>query len=189
MKKFLVASLTAMAVLGFTFTGSFADDDDDDNELTVYMAKFVCGDGGFSVALNGGVQTAFYRTAVNIGNPNNKTVNISKQVVFTEFNDGAGGFSDFAGQSPKGPGGSVVDALQPFWAVEWDCAQLGSSGEGGFSKGFLIIKVDGQGTDEALPANVVGVYTAGPKVDQKDGISIDVEQVPGNEIKGDPIIL
>lgn len=188
MKKVLNTAIATMAFLGVAIAGALADDDDHDrrgNKLTVYMAKFVCGDGGLSQIGNGGVFNAYYRTAINIGNPNDKTIEILKAIVPTEALNTE---FDTNGQEVNGPIEPVLsDELPPFHAVEWDCGQIPfftSPTVGKLVKGFLVIKVDGKYTRRALNAVVTSVYTVREKTNNTV-TSIDVEQIPGQEAEGE----
>lgn len=188
-KRLATLAAVLMLVVGFG-TGSPADADD--NKLTIYSAKFVCGDSNATDADDFvAVVPGDFRTAINIHNPNNRAVTVTKQVVLTE----AGGchVAEVTGQTPQSPFGSpTTETLDPFAAVEWDCAQLLDTIDvdedectatlfNTFAKGFLIIKGDADGTKKAAPLNVVAVYTTRGK----DGNSItqNVEEVKGRVIE------
>jgi hypothetical protein len=189
-KKLATLAAVLMLVVGFG-TGSPADADNNNN-LTIYSAKFICGDSNVSpdgafVSLVPGD----FRTAINIHNPNNRAVTVTKQVVVTE----AAGtdVTTVSGQTEQGPFGSPdTDNLVAFGAVGWDCAQLlttigtGSTTLGNaFAKGFLIIKADADGSRRAAPLNVVAVYTTRGK-SSPTNITQNVEEVKGRTIEDKP---
>jgi len=190
-KKFATLAAALLLVVGFG-TGSPAGADD--NKLTIYSAKFVCGDSnlspqGFFVP----VAPGDYRTAINIHNPNNRAVAIRKQVVLTE--SGGTGVPEVTGQSPQSPLGTEGQhVLDPLAAVESDCFAIlriiTSVGGGGatlnnsFAKGFLIITADAEGTKKAAPLNVVAVYTTRGK-NASEPITQVVTEVKGRTIEDD----
>lgn len=187
-KKLATLAVVLTLVVGFG-TGSPADADD--NNLTIYSAKFICGDSNVSPQ---GAFTSLapgdYRTAINIHNPNNRTVAITKQVVLTEA--GGTGVDAVTGQDPQSPFGIAVgEDLDPFAAVEWDCVQLvatittnGATIFNSFAKGFLIIRADAVSTKKAAPLNVVAVYTTRGK-NASEPITQVVQEVKGRKIEDD----
>jgi hypothetical protein len=188
-KKLATLAAVLMLVVGFG-TSSLADADD--NKLTIYSAKFICGDSNLSP------QGAFvpvvpgdFRTAINIHNPNNRAVAIRKQVVLTE--SGGTGVPVVTGQSPQSPLGTEGQhVLDPLAAVESDCFALlriitsvgggGATLDNSFTKGFLIITADAEGTKKAAPLNVVAVYTTRGK-DSPRPITQVVQEVKGRTIE------
>lgn len=196
-KKLATLAIGLLLVVGFA-AGSPADADDN---LTIYSAKFICGDSNLSPehTSGGAFPDAFpslvpgdYRTAINIHNPNNRTVTVTKQVVLTEAGDGGTSnitnpTNDVEGQTPQSPLGSpVTDSLSPFGAVGWDCSQLnaviGGTPFNTFAKGFLIIRGDANSTSRAAPLNVVAVYTTRGK-NESQPITQVVQEVKGRVIE------
>ena len=134
-----------------------------------YAAKFVCGPnpGATERVLPGD-----YATAVNIHNPNNKSIVLRKKIALT--------FPP-AVQAPGAVSAAIEDELGPNQALEVDCGEIPS---GFFAeppgppyiKGFLVIS-------STRRLDVTAVYTAGPLGGQVS--SIDVEHIPERKIKGD----
>jgi hypothetical protein len=188
-KKFATLAAALLLVVGFG-TGSPADADD--NKLTIYSAKFICGDSNLSPqGVFVPVAPGDYRTAINIHNPNNRAVAIRKQVVLTE--SGGTGVPVVTGQSPQSPLGTEGQhVLDPLAAVESDCFALlriitsvgggGATLDNSFTKGFLIITADAEGTKKAAPLNVVAVYTTRGK-DSPRPITQVVQEVKGRTIE------
>jgi hypothetical protein len=190
-KKFATLAAALLLVVG---SGIGSPAGADDNKLTIYSAKFICGDSNLSP------QGAFvpvvpgdFRTAINIHNPNNRAVAIRKQVVLTE--SGGTGVPEVTGQSPQSVLGTEGQhVLDPLAAVESDCFAIlriiTSVGGGGatltnsFAKGFLIITADAEGTKKAAPLNVVAVYTTRGKADTQP-ITQVVTEVKGRTIEDD----
>ena len=199
-KRLATLAVVLMLVVGFG-TGSPADADDN-NKLTIYSAKFICGDS--NVSADGAfvsLAPGDYRTAINIHNPNNRVVTVTKELVITEAGSAAnpadGDFltiSPVSGQTEQPPLGTpVTDTLVAFGAVGWDCAQLlatiSTTGNGPpaldsgvFAKGFLIIRGDADTTKKAAPLNVVAVYTTRGKNDSQP-ITQVVQEVKGRTIE------
>ena len=187
-----LATLAAVLMLVVAFgTGSPADAGD--NKLTIYSAKFICGDSNFSPeGFFVSAAPGDYRTAINIHNPNNRAVTVTKEVVVTEA--GGTGIGTVSGQTEQPPFGSpATDNLVAFGAVGWDCAQLlatiSTTGNGPpaldsgvFAKGFLIIRGDADTTKKAAPLNVVAVYTTRGKNDSQP-ITQVVQEVKGRTIE------
>jgi len=187
-KKFATLAVVLMLVVGFGI-GSPADADD--NKLTIYSAKFICGDSNVSPQ---GAFTSLapgdYRTAINIHNTNNRIVAITKEVVLTE--SGGTGVPSVSGQVAQSPLGlEGAHTLDPFAAVEADCVSLlriyhidggGATLFNSFAKGFLIIKADADGTKRAAPLNVVAVYTTRGK-NASEPITQVVQEVKGRKIE------
>jgi hypothetical protein len=190
-KKFATLLVALALVVGFGIGGpAYAGDD---NKLTIYSAKFLCGDSNFSPSGSfTSVGPGDYRTAINIHNPNNRAVAIRKQVVLTE--SGGTGVPSVSGQVPQSPlGVEGQHVLDPFAAVEADCIgilRITTAGIGGatltnsFAKGFLIITADAEDTKKAAPLNVVAVYTTRGKNDTQP-ITQNVEEVKGRTIEDD----
>jgi hypothetical protein len=189
-KKLATLAAVLMLVVGFG-TSSLADADD--NKLTIYSAKFICGDSNVSPQ---GAFTSLapgdYRTAINIHNPNNRIVAITKEVVLTE--SGGTGVPLVSGQVAQSPLGlEGAHTLDPFAAVEADCVSLlriyhtdvTATLFNSFAKGFLIIKADADGTDKAAGLNVVAVYTTRGKgvTDTTLPITQVVQEVKGRVIE------
>ena len=186
-RKFATLAAALLLVVGFGI-GSPAGAVD--NKLTIYSAKFICGDSnlspqGFFVP----VAPGDYRTAINIHNPNNRAVAIRKQVVLTE--SGGTGVPSVSGQVAQSPitepeGQHVLD---PLAAVEADCVSLlriyhtgAATLFNSFAKGFLIITADAEGTKKPAPLNVVAVYTTRGK-NESGPITQNVEEVKGRTIE------
>jgi len=198
-KRLATLAVVLMLVVGFG-TGSPADADDN-NKLTIYSAKFICGDS--NVSADGAfvsLAPGDYRTAINIHNPNNRVVTVTKELVITEAGSAAnpadGDFltiSPVSGQTEQPPLGTpVTDTLVAFGAVGWDCAQLlaqiddvGATPFNTFAKGFLIIRGDADGTKKAAPLNVVAVYTTRGKGESETTLPITqvVQEVKGRTIE------
>jgi hypothetical protein len=191
-KRLAMLAAVLMLVVGFGI-GSPADADD--NKLTIYSAKFICGDSNFSPEHTTTIVGAFpslvpgdYRTAINIHNPNNRAVTVTKEVVLTEA--GGTGVPTISLQTPQAPLGSpVTDNLGAFGAVGWDCVQLLAAITTGsptpfnsFAKGFLIIRGDADTTKRAAPLNVVAVYTTRGK-NASQPITQVVQEVKGRTIE------
>ena len=186
-KKFATLAAVLLLVVGFGI-GSPADADD--NNLTIYSAKFICGDSNVSPQ---GAFTSLapgdYRTAINIHNTNNRIVAITKEVVLTE--SGGTGVPSVSGQVAQSPLGlEGAHTLDPFAAVEADCVSLlriyhtdvTATLFNSFAKGFLIIKADADGTKRAAPLNVVAVYTTRGK-NASEPITQVVQEVKGRKIE------
>ena len=133
-----------------------------------YAAKFVCGPnpGATERVLPGD-----YATAINVHNPNNKSVVIRKNIALT--------FPP-AVQAPGAVSASIEDELGPNQALEVDCGEIPSEFFAvppgpPYVKGFLVIT-------STRRLDVTAVYTAGPLGGQV--ASIDVEHIPERRIKG-----
>ena len=129
MRKFLVASLTAMAVIGLAATGAWADDDDGDGEVTTvtayrYVAKYVCG--RFDSA-DGVLRGGDYRTSFNFLNLNDVRVTGTLELITSN------GFDIGAVVNPN-PADNSLDAGA---AGEVNCPDLGAQNPR-WSKGFGV---------------------------------------------------
>jgi hypothetical protein len=165
------------------------------NDLTIYSAKFVCGDTNQAVTGADTVLTpADNRTAVNIHNPNTRALTITKQIVFTELGSTDGNITDISGQSAQLPDSNLASThgLGPLGAVEWDCEQLytalnnayqaATSRSNTFAKGFLIVTGDTDDSRKAGALNIVAVYTSRGK-DSPRPVTLVVQEVKGRVIE------
>jgi hypothetical protein len=158
--------------------------------MSIYSAKFVCGDSNLApTGANTVLSPADYLTAINIFNPNTGPVTITKTIVFTELVSTRGNIS---GQEPHPPSelSAVQDNLVAFGAVEFDCAALAvqipatDSGSDGpdWAKGFLIITSDADFSRLTAPLNVVGVYTSRGKEGDRS-VTLSVVEYTGRFVR------
>ena len=133
-----------------------------------YVAKFVCG-----VATDDfRVLTGTYATSINIYNPNDKDVELNKNIALTfpPVEQAAGAVSDI-----------IVEILAAKSALQVDCGEIpvgfsfngGAPPPGPYTEGFLVIRGTGK-------LNVSGVYTA---TDFNGGVSVDIEQIQGVKVR------
>ncbi len=131
-----------------------------------YAVKFVCGDATPTLSVIPGL----YATSINIYNPNDRDVELNKNIALTFPSEAlvAGAVSDI-----------MVDTLPAKSALQVDCGEIPSaftfmSGAPNplYTEGFLVIRSRGR-------LNVSAVYTS------KDttGTSVDVEQVQGAKVR------
>jgi hypothetical protein len=129
--------------------------------LSLYVAKFVCGDRGVpgpSMQPFDAVAPGKYYSAINIWNGTSGDVIVRTAIATTK--------ADFTeGDLINGP----VITLHTRRAAEIDCAEiLEAAGRPRFLKGFVRFST-------TRPVTLVGVYTA---ADSTHVVSIDVERIP-----------
>ena len=110
-----------------------------------YAAKFVCGIQQNSAGTFGPVVPGVYMTAINIHNPQNVNISLTKKVVLALSED----------QTPRPPSPRKGYSILPDYAFEIDCQDIMKIGQipGPFAKGFVVIETPKQ-------LDVVGVYTS-----------------------------
>jgi hypothetical protein len=155
--------------------------------MTVYAAKFVCGEfkGGAAGAaqIEGPVRPGIYATVINIHNPHpNRAVAFRKKAVLLFA--GFGGDAPPEPEIPKPPGPLHSVELRPDWGMEIDCFDIrkvllpNSPPPPVFITGWVVLEVM-----SPFQLDVEAVYTAQALVDGKPGgISLEVERVPGTPI-------
>ena len=134
-----------------------------------YAVKFVCGDAAPTVSVIPGS----YATSINIYNPNDREVELNKNIALTFPSEAlvAGAVSDI-----------MVDTLPAKSALQVDCGEIpdGFSFNGSplpdglYTEGFLVIQSRGK-------LNVSAVYTS--TNDSSVGVSVDVEQIQGLKVR------
>jgi len=131
-----------------------------------HAVKFVCG----VAADDFRVLTGTYATSINIYNPNDRDVDLNKNIALTfpPAEQAAGAVSDI-----------IMDLLAAKSALQVDCEEIPSGfsfmtppGET-YTEGFLVIQSSGK-------LNVSAVYTA---TDALGGVSVDIEQVQGAKVR------
>ena len=132
-----------------------------------YAVKFVCGDAVPTVSVIPGL----YATSINIYNPNDREVELNKNIALTFPSEAlvAGAVSDI-----------MVDTLPAKSALQVDCGEIPSaftfmSGDSDptYTEGFLVIQSRGK-------LNVSAVYTA---TDASGVVSVDIEQIQGVKVR------
>lgn len=160
----------------------------DNDQLSIYSAKFICGHSLAGPQDVPAVVRGVYLTAINIHNPNPRAVELATQVVPTKLN--AGDTHLTGPQPPRGP--IFRTELVSGGAIEWDCQTLQNWFDEAelpfFAKGFLMIVSDGAGTRRNTPLNVVGVYSSvtlpvSPITVANPNRTLAVVEVKGRELK------
>lgn len=110
-----------------------------------YAAKFVCGKQQNTAGIVGPVVPGIYATAVNIHNPQNANISLTKKVVLALSEDVA----------PRPPSQKFSYRIQPDWAFEIDCQDIMKIGKITlpFFKGYVVI-------DSPKQIDVDAVYTS-----------------------------
>jgi hypothetical protein len=157
--------------------------------LTVYAAKFLCGEFARDKAsqkgnVEGPVRPGHYATAINIHNPHpSERLSFRKKAVLL-----------FAGskpeptptpEEPKKPGRLIqAEDLPPDGGMEIDCFDIrkvllpDAPAAPTFIKGWVIIE-----TYAHWPLDVEAVYTAHTfRDDQPEGFAMTMERIPGKTI-------
>jgi hypothetical protein len=155
--------------------------------ITVYAAKFLCGDfgreGGDRPKIEGPVKPGNYATAINLHNPHpSKTIVFRKKAVLLF----AGSKPDPSQEleRPRPPGPSITAELRPDWGMEIDCLDIrrrlvpNAPEAPVFIKGWVVLE-----TFAPWPLDVEVVYTAHTFLDGKpEGFSIATQRVTGTSI-------
>ena len=153
----------------------------------VYAAKFLCGSfdpkrAGEQEHLEGPVKPGNYVTAINVHNPNPRTIAFEKKGILL-----------FAGSEPEPqreferpiePGPPLRGELPADWGMEIDCPDIrmrllrGASPPAPvFIKGWVIMSAP-------APLDVVAVYTSHTfdREAQPEGFSLEIERVPATQL-------
>ncbi len=155
--------------------------------ITVYAAKFLCGEFGREVAgkkgIEGPVKPGNYATAINIHNPHPAKPVVFRKKAVLLF---AGSKVDPAQEleRPHPPGPSFTAELGPDWGMEIDCFDIrkrlipNAPEAPVFIKGWVVLE-----TFVHWPLDVEAVYTAHTFADGKpEGFSITTERITGTPI-------
>lgn len=155
MKKKLAIAIVAMIIISFVIVQIVTADNADTQGIPSpmvsgvkyqYAAKFICGKQDNAAGINAPVVPGLYMTAINIHNPQNANVTLTKKVVLALSED----------MTARPPSQRVLYRIMPDYAFEIDCQdimKIGGLTSMPFIKGFVVIESPKQ-------LDVVGVYTS-----------------------------
>jgi hypothetical protein len=154
--------------------------------IFTYAVKFLCGEFdrklvGEHSRLEGPVKPGNYLTAINIHNPNGRTVPLEKRGILLFA--GAEPTPQERFEQPLKPAPSIKAELPADWGMEIDCPDIRMQLLRGaappaptFIKGWVIIS-------SPAPLNVVAVYTshAFGRDGLTEGFALEVDRVPPSQ--------
>lgn len=165
----MLVVFSTVAILSAHVALANKDKGNGDNQggQSVYSAKYICGMPPINSTTGfGPLVPANYTTAINVHNPNNFNVTLTKKVAL------AGNESNLI--KPSAP---LQLVLPPDFAVEIDCSEIAgilNFTAPSFSKGFVVIE-----TPNGQQLDVVGVYTS---ISSTNDITLDTQEITPKSI-------